>query len=136
MLEVFGIKKVVMYFHLEGKTFSALKILGVSEYQIIVYAFNPRDLSKKEIEAPKEIDRRLRVKRLLEELRATPEEAEKNAGAFSTAADNTHELTRELLLTERDRKTALLQMVPQPTLDRAWDELRAFVVPRPDVEEE
>ena len=61
--------------------------------------------------------------------------AEENAGTFSTAADNTHELTRQLLLTERDRKTALLQMEPQPTLERAWDELRVLVVPRPDVEE-
>ncbi|MBI2521762.1 MAG: hypothetical protein HYV97_15205, partial [Bdellovibrio sp.] len=136
LIKLFGIKKVVMYFQLEGKTFSALEVLGPSEYQIIVYAFNPRQISKAEIETPAEIDRRLRVKRLLEEMRATPEEAEKNAKAFSTAAGNTHELAREILLTERDRQTAKDQLLSQTILDKAWEELRHFEVPPEETEEE
>ncbi|HAZ11688.1 MAG TPA: hypothetical protein DCY86_02785 [Bdellovibrionales bacterium] len=134
LIDIFGLKKVVMYFHLEGKTFSALKALEHGDYEIIVYAFNPSELEKNQLERPEEVDRRIRVKRLLEELRATPSEAAKNAGAFSTAADNTHELTRETLLTEHERKMALTNMIPPRVLDKAWDELPHFVLPPTDLE--
>ncbi|MBI2522684.1 MAG: hypothetical protein HYV97_19845, partial [Bdellovibrio sp.] len=51
-------------------------------------------------------------------------------------ADNTHELARELLLTERERKMALDQMLSKPVLEKAWAELRHFEVPPAEIESE
>gem|GEM_PF-3742975 len=68
----FGLKKVIEHFSLEGKTFSAFAYSkGKKEMGLLtVYSFNPKKLSKKDLEGPEEVQRRLRLEKLIVRLKS------------------------------------------------------------------